>query len=67
MGSYRLTDFTMARWTNSFYVDKGYTLTEVAAVVKAYGLAASVVGVILAGMVMAKIGLVAPCACGASW
>lgn len=58
MGSYRLTDFTMGSMTNSFYIDKGYTLTEVAAVVKAYGLAASVVGVILAGMVMARIGLV---------
>ncbi|HEX5042384.1 MAG TPA: MFS transporter [Candidatus Polarisedimenticolaceae bacterium] len=57
MGSYRLTDFTMGSMTNSFYIDKGYTLTEVAAVVKAYGLAASVIGVIVAGMVMAKIGL----------
>ena len=47
----------MGSMTNSFYVDKGYTLTEVAAVVKAYGLAASVIGVIIAGMVMAKIGL----------
>jgi PAT family beta-lactamase induction signal transducer AmpG len=57
MGSYRLTDFTMGSMTNSFYIDKGYTLAEVAAVVKAYGLAASVVGVILAGIVMARIGL----------
>ena len=57
MGSYRLTDFTMGSMTNSFYIDKGYSLEQVAAVVKAYGLACSVIGVILAGMVMARIGL----------
>src|SRR4029079_807003 len=43
--------------TNSFYIDKGYTLTEVAEVVKLIGLWASIIGVIVAGMVMAKIGL----------
>ena len=38
MGSYRLTDFTMGSMTNSFYIDSGYTLSQIAAVVKAYGL-----------------------------
>jgi MFS transporter, PAT family, beta-lactamase induction signal transducer AmpG len=56
MCSYRLTDFTMGSMTNSFYIDKGYTLTQIATVVKFYGLAMSIVGVILAGIVITKFG-----------
>jgi MFS transporter, PAT family, beta-lactamase induction signal transducer AmpG len=57
MCSYRLTDFTMGSMTNSFYIDKGYTLTQIATVVKFYGLMMSIVGVILAGIVIAKFGI----------
>jgi MFS transporter, PAT family, beta-lactamase induction signal transducer AmpG len=56
MCTYRLTDFTMGVMTNSFYIDKGYTLTQIAAVVKFYGLMMSIVGVILAGIVITKFG-----------
>jgi PAT family beta-lactamase induction signal transducer AmpG len=58
MGSYRLTDFTMGSMTNSFYIDSGYTLTQIAAVVKAYGLIMSLFGVVLGGVLIAKFGLV---------
>jgi PAT family beta-lactamase induction signal transducer AmpG len=47
----------MGSMTNSFYVDRGYTLTQIAAVVKFYGLMASIAGVILAGVVITRIGL----------
>ena len=57
MGSYRLTEFTMGSMTNSFYIDRGYTLTQIAAVVKLYGLAMSLVGVVLAGFVITRLGL----------
>lgn len=57
MCSYRLTDFTMGSMTNSFYIDKGYTLTQIATVVKFYGLMMSIVGVIVAGIVIAKFGM----------
>jgi PAT family beta-lactamase induction signal transducer AmpG len=57
MGSYRLTDFTMGSMTNSFYIDKGYTLTQIATVVKFYGLLASLFGVVLAGIIITKVGL----------
>jgi PAT family beta-lactamase induction signal transducer AmpG len=56
MGSYRLTDFTMGSMTSSFYVDYGYTADQVATVVKLYGLSMAVVGVILSGVVITKIG-----------
>lgn len=57
MGSYRLTEFTMGSMANSFYIDRGYTLEQIAAVVKLYGLAMSLVGVIIAGFVIARLGL----------
>jgi PAT family beta-lactamase induction signal transducer AmpG len=56
MGSYRLTDFTMGSMTSSFYVDTGYTADQVATVVKLYGLSMAVVGAILSGIVITKIG-----------
>jgi MFS transporter, PAT family, beta-lactamase induction signal transducer AmpG len=57
MGSYRLTEFTMGSMSNSFYIDRGYTLSQIAAVVKLYGLAMSLVGVVIAGFVIARLGL----------
>ena len=56
MCSYRLTDFTMGSMTGSFYIDKGYTLIQVGTVVKSSGLTAAIIGVILAGIVVTKIG-----------
>ena len=57
ISSYRLTDFTMGVMANPFYIDKGYTLGQIAAVVKVYGLAMSLLGVVIAGVLIAKIGL----------
>jgi PAT family beta-lactamase induction signal transducer AmpG len=57
IGSYRLTDFTMGTMTNSFYVDRGYTLTQIGTVVKVYGLIASITGIVVAGLVIVRIGL----------
>lgn len=57
MGCYRLTDFTMGSMTNTFYIDKGYTLGQIATVVKSYSIIMSMVGVLLAGVVIARIGV----------
>ena len=57
MGSYRLTDFTMGSMANPFYIDKGYTLTQIATVVKVYGLIMSMIGVVIGGIVIAKLGI----------
>jgi MFS transporter, PAT family, beta-lactamase induction signal transducer AmpG len=57
VGSYRLTDFTMASMVNPFYIDHGYTLTDIATVVKVYGLLMSLLGVFIAGALISKIGL----------
>lgn len=57
IGSYRLTEFTMGSMVNPLYIDLGYTLDQIAAVVKIYGLVTSVFGVFIAGLLIARIGL----------
>ena len=57
IGSYRLTEFTMGSMANPFYIDHGYTLVQIAAIVKAYGLPVSMLGVVLGGVVIARFGL----------
>jgi PAT family beta-lactamase induction signal transducer AmpG len=54
---YRLTEFAMGSMVNPFYIDRGFTVQQIAAVVKLYGLAMSLVGVWLAGVVIARLGL----------
>ncbi len=54
---YRLTEFAMGSMANSFYIDHGYTLVQIATVVKGYGLPASLLGVVLGGALVARVGL----------
>jgi PAT family beta-lactamase induction signal transducer AmpG len=58
IGSYRLTDFTMGVMANPFYIDHGYSLGQIATVVKFIGLALSMIGVLLSGVVIARYGIV---------
>jgi PAT family beta-lactamase induction signal transducer AmpG len=58
MSTYRLTEYTMGPMANPFYIDHGYTLIQIARVVKVYGLATSLVGVLIAGVLIARFGLV---------
>lgn len=57
MGSYRLTDFTMGSMTNPFYIDQGYTLGQIATVVKFYGIIMSMIGVVIGGVFIARYGV----------
>lgn len=57
IGAYRLTEYTMGSMTNSFYIDHHYTLDQIALVVKVYGLTAAIVFTLLAGALIAKLGL----------
>jgi PAT family beta-lactamase induction signal transducer AmpG len=58
IGTFRLTDFTMGVMANPFYLDIGYTLQEIAIVAKGYGVVASIVGVIVGGIGVARMGVV---------
>jgi PAT family beta-lactamase induction signal transducer AmpG len=57
VGAYRLTEFAMGSQIGPFYVDHGYTNGQIATVVKVYGLSVAVVGVFIAGLLIARIGL----------
>jgi PAT family beta-lactamase induction signal transducer AmpG len=47
----------MGSMANPFYIDHGYTLGQIAAIVKAYGLPVSMLGVVLGGLMIAKFGV----------
>lgn len=64
IGSYRLTDYAMGPMANPFYLDHGYTLKEVATVVKAFGLIAALLGVVIGGVIVARLGLIRALAVG---
>ncbi len=57
VGVYRLTEFTMGSMVNPFYIDRGFTLAQIATVVKLYGLLMSLAGVLIAGVLIARLGL----------
>lgn len=58
IGSYRLTDYTMGVMSNPFYLDHGYTLKQVASIVKAFGIVSAMIGVLIGGTLVAKLGVV---------
>jgi PAT family beta-lactamase induction signal transducer AmpG len=58
IGSYRLTDYTMGVMANPFYLDHGYTLKQVASIVKAFGIVSAMIGVVIGGTIVAKLGVV---------
>jgi len=64
IASYRLTDFTMGVMANPFYLDVGYSLKEIAAVAKLFGLVSSIVGVLVGGVAVARLGTVRSLALG---
>jgi len=54
---YRLTEFAMGSMVNPFYIDRGFTLTQIATVVKLVGPAMALIGVLLAGVLIARLGM----------
>ncbi|MES0874754.1 AmpG family muropeptide MFS transporter [Sinimarinibacterium thermocellulolyticum] len=58
VGTFRLTDYTMGVMANPFYLDVGYTLQQIAIVAKGYGVFASIIGVIVGGFGVARLGVV---------
>ncbi|MGA7538663.1 MAG: MFS transporter [Steroidobacteraceae bacterium] len=61
---YWLADFATGAMLMPFYIDHGYTLDQIALVVKIYGFAATMVGVFIGGLLVAKVGLLRSLAVG---
>ena len=64
VSSYRLTDFTMGVMANPFYLDVGYSLKEIAAIAKGYGVVMSIIGTLLGGIAVARLGTIRSLASG---
>ncbi len=56
--TYRLNYTTMGVMAGPFYLDKGYTLTEIASISKLYGVLMTMAGGVLAGFAVMRIGYV---------
>lgn len=56
VGLFRLTDITMGSMANPFYLSLGYTLKQVAAIAKFYGVVLSIAGAFLGGIAVARFG-----------
>jgi MFS transporter, PAT family, beta-lactamase induction signal transducer AmpG len=58
IGTFRLTDITMGVMANPLYLDMGYSKTEIAGVVKGFGLLASFAGIVVGGISLARLGVI---------
>jgi len=54
---FRLSDITMGVMANPFYIDMGYSLSEIASVTKVFGLIMTMVGAVLGGVLVARFGI----------
>lgn len=57
---FRVSDVLMGAMANPFYLDTGFTLTQIGAVVKFGGTAATIAGALAGGVLVARFGLFPP-------
>lgn len=65
IGVYKLSDIAMGVMANPFYLDLGYTLTEIANVTKIFGFFMTILGAALGGALVVRYGLMKPLFLGA--
>jgi PAT family beta-lactamase induction signal transducer AmpG len=65
IGTFRLTDITMGIMANPFYLDLGYSKTEIAEVTKVFGFFMTIFGAAAGGVVITRYGLLRPLLVGA--
>ena len=54
IGVYRLSDLSMAVMANPFYLDIGFTLSEIATVTKVFGIAMTLIGAFFGGIIVLR-------------
>ncbi len=57
VGIFRLSDITLGVMANPFYVDLGFTKDQIADIAKLYGVVATLVGALLGGVLVVRIGM----------
>ena len=60
VGVFRISDLLMGVMANPFYIDMGFTLTEIGVVTKFYGTFATIVGAFAGGILVVKFGILKP-------
>jgi len=65
IGLYRLSDITMGIMANPFYLDLGFSKTEIAEIGKLYGFVMTLVGSFLGGLLVVRYGIFRPLVAGA--
>lgn len=57
IGLYKLSDIAMGIMANPFYIDLGFSLSEIATVAKVFGFGMTIAGTFLGGYMVARLGL----------
>lgn len=57
ISTYRITDITMAVMANPFYLDLGFTKSEIASITKLFGFILTMTGVALGGILVVRFGI----------
>jgi MFS transporter, PAT family, beta-lactamase induction signal transducer AmpG len=65
IGSYRISDLTMGVMAQPFYLDKGFSLTEIGSIIKVFGFFMTMAGALLGGVLVMRYGLLRPLLLGA--
>jgi PAT family beta-lactamase induction signal transducer AmpG len=62
---YRISDITMGVMANPFYLDMGFSLTEIANITKIFGFFMTILGAALGGILVVRFGIMRPLLLGA--
>jgi PAT family beta-lactamase induction signal transducer AmpG len=65
VGLYKLSDITMGAMAMPFYLDLGFSKTEIASIAKVFGFGMTLAGAALGGLLVARFGLMRPLLAGA--
>ncbi len=65
IGSYRISDMVLGVMANPFYIDTGFSLSEIATVTKVFGFVITLAGAALGGVAVARYGAARPLVAGA--
>lgn len=57
IGIYRISDIALANMAYPFYIDMGYSLSEIASIAKVFGVAMSITGAMVGGILVVRYGI----------
>lgn len=66
IGFYRVPDFVMGVMANPLYIDLGFSLAAIATVVKLFGVWMTIIGAVVGGLFVARLGIMRSMLVGAS-